>query len=61
MAHIVIHFCTTSGWHRLEGDVSRAEIDACYALPRTSCRAAYWGRVLGVNIPAGRALIWEIA
>lgn len=46
------------GTNTVSHDVAQAHIDACYALPKTADRWAYWRGVTGDNRIQPPVLIW---
>lgn len=60
-SQIRVNVCTELGWQSFDGRAGKEEIAACYRLPKTECRARYWGTILGVSIPLNyRALVWDV-
>ena len=61
---IVVRVATDTGWLTYPGDVPNGSDQECYVLPKingeSQCRAAYWSRKMGVQIPAGRSLVWHV-
>lgn len=47
-------------WQKFRGPVPDGSDTECYALPLRASRAKFWGKRLGMEIPDGRGLIWEI-
>ena len=47
------------GAETLRHEVDQAAVDACYALPKSADRFAYWRGVTGDRRITGRVLVWS--
>lgn len=57
---IEISICSGAGWTSVAADTTAADITDCYALPRETCRIAFWAERCGLELPRGHVVIWRM-
>lgn len=61
---VAVYVCNDTGWHEITGECPEGSDVECYNLPKSKgqplSRLVYWRKRIGVEIPDGHSVLWEV-